>query len=89
MDVWDNRQLEALKAAFSKLTEMSNGPEKEKYLIDIALIPNVDSFDELYDKLNLNYVIKDNGSLTQFPSNSIDFIFIFYFALGFLDHIIL
>lgn len=78
MDVWDNRQLAALKASFSKLNERSEDFEKQNCMLDIDLIANVNSFDELYERLNLNYVIKDKGSLSQFPSNFINFIFSFH-----------
>lgn len=78
MDVWDNRQLEALKASFFKVYELSEGISRQKYLHDIDFIVNVDSFKKLYDKFNLNYVIEDKGSLSQFPSNYFNCIFSFH-----------
>lgn len=77
MDVWDNRQLGALKAAFVKLNETAKDPLAAEYFRKIDLVANAHSFDELYSELNLDYVI-DNSSLSRFPSNSFDFIFSFH-----------
>jgi len=78
MDVWDNRQLGALKATFLRLREISKDLATQEYSRKINLIVNVDSFDELYAGLNLNYVIEPSGSLSQFPSNSFSLIFSFH-----------
>lgn len=74
MDVWDNRQLQALKTSFNKLKEHSESLPEE-CMHDIDFIANVDSFESLYDKLNLNYVIEDKGSLNQFPGDTYSLIF--------------
>lgn len=78
MDIWDNRQLEALKASFSKLDEFTEVLPKQKNLDNIDFISKVDSFKKLYDKFNLTYVIENKGSLNQFPSNSYDLVFSFH-----------
>ena len=78
MDIWDNRQLEALKASFSKLDEFAEVLPKQKNLDNIDFISKVDSFKKLYDKFNLIYVIENKGSLNQFPSNSYDLVFSFH-----------
>ncbi len=78
MDVWDNRQLEALKASFQKLENFNKNLPNQKNLDDIDFIANVDSFRKLYDKFNLTYVIENKGSLSQFPSNSFDLVFSFH-----------
>ena len=78
MDVWDNRQFEALKASFLKLKELSDDPSSRKYSPDIELILNADSFRELYEPLNLNYIIDTEGSLSQFQANTFDVVFSFH-----------
>ena len=77
-DIWDNRQLSALKAAFFKLGESFKDETEQKFLRNIDLIVNAESFEELYEQFNLDYVIEAKGSLRQFPTNSIDLIFSFH-----------
>ena len=79
-DVWDNRQLDALKGAFNKLAEhwdhvdaISAG-QRER----LASIQIVDSFDELYQRFNANYTIDSNGSLAVYPDDSYDAIVSFH-----------
>ena len=79
LDIWDNRQLGTLKAAFSKVSEMSKElAEHNQFIEDIDKIIHISGFEELYDKLDLNYVIEERGSLNQFTTNSFDFIFSFH-----------
>lgn len=78
LDIWDNRQLGALKAAFSKLSEISKDSKRQnKFVVDIDKIISVNCFKELYDILDLRYVIEESGSLNKFRTNSFDLIFSF------------
>jgi len=79
-DVWDNRQLDALKGAFGKLaacwahdSSVSAG-QRER----LASIQAVDSFDELYRRFNANYTIDSEGSLAAYPGDSYDAITSFH-----------
>ncbi len=76
MDVWDNRQFGALKAAFSKLGEASHCTIEE-HSRKMSLVANAENFDVLYRDLNLDYII-DESSLGRFPNHSFDFIFSFH-----------
>jgi SAM-dependent methyltransferase len=83
MDVWDNRQLEALKASFLKLKELSDDLPRRKYPPAIDLILNANSFDELYELFNLSYTIDNEGTLSKFQANSFDVVF----SLHVLEHV--
>ncbi len=78
MDVWDNRQFEALKASFLKLKELPDDLSSRKYSSAIDLILNADSFEELYESLDLSYIIDNEGSLSQFQANTFDVVFSFH-----------
>ena len=79
-DVWDNRQLDALKGAFGKLAErwendgaISAGQRKR-----LVSIQTVDTFDELYRRFNANYTIDSEGSLAAYPDDTYDAITSFH-----------
>jgi predicted SAM-dependent methyltransferase len=79
-DVWDNRQLDALKSAFNKLAshwkyDIGINPIQHSQL---ALIQTVDSFDELYRIFNANYTINSEGSLSSYPDASYNLIISFH-----------
>lgn len=79
LDIWDNRQLEALRSAFSKLKLMSMDTlSHEPMLEDLTDITEARSFDDLYKQLNLAYIIDEQGSLSRFPDNSFDLVFSFH-----------
>jgi SAM-dependent methyltransferase len=80
MDIWDNRQLLALKANFKKVFEVS---DHEFSKTDIEFIGNVNSFPDLYKKYDLNYLILEDGSLSKLKDNSVDVVFSFHV----LEHI--
>lgn len=79
-DVWDNRQLDALKDAFNKLAShwqynIGISPKQHSQLISIQA---VDSFDELYRIFNANYTIDREGSLSGYPDTSYNLIISFH-----------
>jgi hypothetical protein len=84
MDVWDNRQFEALKASFLKLKEISPPPPRRRSApAALDRILNASGFDELYERFDLNYVIDEQGTLERFPTATFDLVFSFHV----LEHI--
>ena len=79
-DVWDNRQLDALKGSFNRLAghwerdRAVSGIQRER----LASIQNVRSFEELYQCFNANYTIDSEGSLASYPTNTYDAITSFH-----------
>jgi cyclopropane fatty-acyl-phospholipid synthase-like methyltransferase len=80
LDIWDNRQLTALKTAFRKLNEISdkNKIEYDRFIEDVDTIGDVKNFGELYSRYDLSYTLEEKGSLDKFPDSSFDFIFSFH-----------
>lgn len=74
LDVWDNRQLGALKACFSQL------PDRNA-LLDGVL--KTQSFEELYALLGFDHVIIPGGSLDGFEDES----FTSVFSMHVLEHV--
>jgi len=79
-DVWDNRQLDALKNSFYALqarwqadASVSNA-QRER----LAGILQAESFDELYAQTGAYYKIDDKGSLASYPVEAFDLIFSFH-----------
>ncbi|MCA9734462.1 MAG: class I SAM-dependent methyltransferase [Deferribacteres bacterium] len=79
-DVWDNRQFDALhkysqklKSHFESLPGDYSGAIK-----NLQKVINADSFEEIYQTFNMNYVIESEGSLAQFPAENYDCIFSFH-----------
>lgn len=79
-DVWDNRQLDALKGAFNKLSYQwehdtsINTTQRNR----LSSILSVNSFDELYRIFDAKYTIDNEGSLAGYPSTNYDLIFSFH-----------
>jgi hypothetical protein len=84
MDVWDNRQFEALRAAFEKLAatpQMASAPARVRAnLQEILLAQN---FPELYERLGLRYVVQPDGSLAMCEAASVHCVF----SLHVLEHV--
>lgn len=79
-DVWDNRQLDAMKGAFNKLShrwEHDTGIDKTQRN-RLTYILSASSFDELYSIFNAKYTIDNEGSLADYPSASYDLVFSFH-----------
>ncbi len=80
VDVWDNRQLAAMKALFADLKEHpAAGLDQDGEAAAIVdSISSVGSFEELYDLLDLEYVIDGSGTLRDLASESFDTVFSFH-----------
>lgn len=72
-DVWDNRQLEALKryseqfeGLICKEMELDETQKQHIHRL-IEMILKADSFDDLYQSLGFQYVIAERGTLDLFP----------------------
>ena len=84
-DVWDNRQLNALKANFKKLQAYyeAQGLRDEPAMKKLAGVCSIASFEQLYERLNLNYVINPVGDLGEFKDNQYDCVF----SMHVLEHV--
>jgi SAM-dependent methyltransferase len=79
MDVWDNRQFDALAAAFEKLAAapvMRSAPARVAE--NLRKLRGAASFEELYARLGLSYVVQPDGSLGMFADASRDCVFSFH-----------
>ena len=89
-DVWDNRQMSALKHHVAQLRE-----RMDRSLVDVSddvlararsridLILHAKSFDELYESLGFQYVVNPLGDLRRLPDESFDLVV----SGGVLEHI--
>jgi predicted SAM-dependent methyltransferase len=79
-DVWDNRQLDALRNAFGELKNRwkndSSVSAAQRERLDSIL--NAGSFEELYRAVGANYTIDTNGSLKFYRDESYDAVFSFH-----------
>ncbi|MGA1825058.1 MAG: class I SAM-dependent methyltransferase [bacterium] len=88
-DVWDNRQLKALKHNFAELAklyskEIDIAPTQyERVHSLLRAISSVNSFDDLYNLLGFQYVIEPSGTLRHFQDESFNVIF----SCAVLEHI--
>jgi SAM-dependent methyltransferase len=84
-DVWDNRQFEAFKALFSTLrSSIESGHGHDDRVTNLLQrILAVESFEELYTLLNLQYVVESEGHLDQFPGSMYDCVF----SMHVLEHV--
>jgi len=89
-DVWDNRQMPALKHHLQQLRSrldrtLLDLPDsvlsQARTRIDLAL--RAGSFEELYDSLGFRYVLNPLGDLRGLPDESFDFVV----SAGVLEHI--
>jgi hypothetical protein len=88
-DVWDNRQLDALKhyvlqleALLYREMDLTIG-EKERLKNLIYAISEADSFDTLYKQLNFQYEINPGGTLETFPDNNFQLVY----SYNVLEHV--
>ncbi len=79
-DVWDNRQFNALRSAFSDLEKRWKAdPKIDKKKCDrISNLLTATSFHELYRKFNANYKLDETGSLASYRDNYYDTVFSFH-----------
>ncbi|MHB8473041.1 MAG: methyltransferase domain-containing protein [Gammaproteobacteria bacterium] len=88
-DVWDNRQLGALKKNFSQVPDVlttlgtvdAATCSEIKAVVD--KIVNVQDFTQLYELLGLDYQIDPRGSMNALPSNFYDLVF----SIDVLEHV--
>jgi len=87
-DVWDNRQLSALKNYVKQLDtsiDALNIDSEQRYSAHrtIAKIKEVTNYDELYRLLGFEYVLDPSGKLSQLEMGSFDLVV----SAGVLEHI--
>jgi len=88
-DVWDNRQLGAYKAYCRQFGEVVNeefhlnAEQRERVHTLIEVILKAASFEEIYDKLDFNYVINPEGTLDPFADNT----FAAIYSSNVLEHV--
>lgn len=88
-DVWDNRQLDALKLYFSQLEELIyhemdlSSEQKKRVRQIIELITDAETFDRLYQDLQFQYVINPNGNLKSIKDASCQFVY----SYNVLEHV--
>lgn len=76
-DVWDNRKIKTFKEVMKQLTNELTTEEKE-ILIDKDILNNlsaVNSFEEVYNILDYNYIINPKGSLKNLKKDYYKLIF--------------
>jgi hypothetical protein len=79
LDVWDNRQFEALKSGFARLEPILMGRGAAANLrSNLHLLLEASSFEDLYQRLQLSYVIQPDGSLAEFATASRACVFSFH-----------
>ncbi|MBN1239522.1 MAG: class I SAM-dependent methyltransferase, partial [Gammaproteobacteria bacterium] len=79
LDIWDNRQLQALQAAAEKLFEhFEKSRTDEKARENLRKVLDCKSFEELYATFGIDYVIEPDGLLTGFDDRRFDFITSFH-----------
>lgn len=82
-DVWDCRQLAAIKHRFRQLdtvidTMVEMTPRKSQDVHGmLSEISRVNSFDELYSMLGFEYILDPRGDLSRLPDNAYDLVFSF------------
>ena len=79
-DVWDNRQLQALKNSFGELAQIweRNSDISVQQRNRLSSLLKANSFDEIYNQFNANYTLDSNGSLDTYPNNTYDLVFSFH-----------
>lgn len=83
-DIWDNRQWSVFKSNFKRLKSFDYSNKKNRSILKfLNVLNNCASFNDLYKELNLNYIINNNGSISNLEDNSYDLIISFHV----LEHI--
>lgn len=76
-DVWDNRKINTFKKVMKQLTFELTTEENEKLVNKniLNILSEVNSFDEVYNILDYNYIINPNGSLRGLKNDYYKIIF--------------
>jgi SAM-dependent methyltransferase len=80
-DVWDNRQLDALKKIAVQLERLLyqeidlSQAQKQRIKQLIEVISRADSFDNLYQSLNFQYLINANGTLEPLQDETFQLVY--------------
>ena len=88
-DVWDNRQLPALKQYLTDFgrrvgTDISVHPDQQRRVsMLIEEILRIKSFEDLYDLLGFKYMVDKNGNLNRIERESVDLVV----SAGVLEHV--
>ena len=89
-DVWDNRQLSGLKNYVAQLGPALKSSDIELSAAEAARaqfliheIGKVNSFEELYQLLDFEYLLESSGSLAKLPNDSFQFVV----SGGVLEHV--
>lgn len=79
-DIQDNRQFSALKSLFSRLRTsiQTDSPHHKQIAELLEKLLAVNSFEELYSLLDLQYVVEKTACLSQFLDNSFNCVFSFF-----------
>ena len=84
VDVWDNRQFNALKSAFEQLElSLIDNDRPSRVHDNLREILSANDFTDLYSRLKLSYTIQQDGSLAAFADDSCDCVF----SLHVLEHV--
>ncbi len=85
LDVWDNRQLDALLETARKLRTAlaSKQGNASSALARLDRLIEARSFEELYERMGFEYVLEPDGSLDGFADRSFDCIF----SMHVLEHV--
>jgi hypothetical protein len=88
-DVWDNRQLPAMKEYFRQFEEkigtvmpMTDAEKKRVHEL-VGKIRSAETFDDVYKALNAKYVLHPEGSLAELPQNAFSLVF----SVSVLEHV--
>jgi SAM-dependent methyltransferase len=78
-DVWDCRQFEALQTVFGDLMlKWGAVPPDEHARQRLRRLLACDSFDEIYDRMGLTYLVDESGALDGLPDQAFDCVFSFH-----------
>jgi SAM-dependent methyltransferase len=78
VDVWDNRQFMALQSGFGRLEDEWPDAKPPLVAANLRRLRSASTFEELYDRFDLEYVVDPRGDLSRFPDRSFNGVFSFH-----------